>query len=152
MSINNPIFIGFGKLEDLMRAPMKEPSRILYLDTCIESLPSSIPHYRMQKFFVVAARIDGTSGPCNYWRMPTGMARDWGNGSNPEKDLLDAADKRTLAAASLLHGIVSGRGFEIAKALIATPKDYLFMDGTTELVRYDKAEDTYVLNGEYAWM
>lgn len=137
-------FVGMGKFEDLLDkftdplGQMASPE--LLLTTCIETLPSGHPSIRLKKFSVVAAIVDG--GVCYYWRYAIGSVDDWGEVSRGK---IDAAQGLVDKACELLTQYATAvRQFRVIKALVATPKDYNFLDGDTELIRYDKEAKTFV--------
>lgn len=140
-------YVGMGTLDDLLDIKSLEPPQIM-LNTCIESLPSAHPSIRFKKFSVIASRLDGNL--CYYWRYHTGSVDDWGHGNSDEK--LEAAQQRTCDAFDILKSYIEKpRGLTVIKALVATPKNLVFLDGTTDLIRYDKEKDTYIGTAASDW-
>lgn len=134
--MNTQFFIGMHKFEDLLDLP--GDSRLM-LTTVNEVQRGAHPTLEFQKFSIIAARLDNTAGVCYYWRFHTGTVHSQFSDAKH-----DAAVKRTHAALSLLTDYAYHVcGFRITKAVIATPKDYTFLDGSTDLIVYDKGADTY---------
>lgn len=141
--MNAPIFIGYATLEKLLET---HAGSTIYFSKCIETNPSDVAPFRRLEFYLVAAVVP-ENGTVHYWRFKTGAALQHGRDID-EKTV--AAEARTKDAFDLLWYEINVfdrfyPGKRARSALVAFPKDYKYIDGDTDLIRYVEATDTYTL-------
>jgi hypothetical protein len=132
-----PLFIGFSRLENWFKAI--NPAQPVFADLAVESehINGTIPSV-LEKYTVMVAQ-PGESDLVYYCRLVVAEETIiMANARGPKhKD-------RASQALEVVQGWLRDQGLTVHEAVIAAPKDLLFMDGWANFLAVDKKTQQYV--------
>lgn len=135
----NGNFMAYGKLEELLAIPLNylESTNVIFVTKELEAITRGA--ISNCTFRIVVQRLDEQNN-VHIWRMTTGRAQLIYDNENEDST---KADERTESALEAIESYLSENGFEIHHASAGKPKDLILMDGTTEILRYNKEANRF---------
>jgi hypothetical protein len=144
--VTNPaFFVGYSQFEDFFEAFQKGPITeypVIYLESMVESQPSSIPGVAMLTNLIIASALLGDRAI--YWRFRTGGS----NSAALDQASANANFDRTEAALGLLKQHAEQQGFKVHRACVTMPLGLAPAYGDTRLLKYSKESDSFELNAQ----
>ena len=131
-------FVGFATLEGWIEAV--DRSRPVMTLRLVEPGPSS-GGIQVDELLVVCQQVD-TNGSVLYCRLrAASLTRCYGEPFDPDWQQRQTAWETLWDA---VERTLTDWGFTIQRATVAWPKGYVFLQGRSEAIRFDRASKTYL--------
>jgi len=131
------VFVGIATLEEFAAAV--DPARPLLAMPLVESGPEH-GGIRVDDLLVVCQQVDA-DGSVLYCRLrAASLTRCFGEPFDPDWQERETAWRSLW---DVVEAILRERGFTFRRATVAHPKGYVFLQGRSESIRFDKASKTY---------
>ncbi|MFL6600764.1 MAG: hypothetical protein ACJ8R9_05480 [Steroidobacteraceae bacterium] len=140
MTDRTPFYVGFATLEELIATHQTELP--IYLAAPTETHTTDTVGFSYRHTYLLVSDIQ--QGVCRYWRMPLGRVSEH-CGESMEPELSRKILERALQTEAEVRKVLRARlQCEPQAAVVAFPRDLRYLDGTTNLLRYDPSSSRYI--------
>jgi hypothetical protein len=134
-------FVGIANLSDLLDS--HKPGEPLYAVVLEQTVAASrAMGVQGREYILVVTDIEDSVA--RYWRFRVGYSQ-WVGNTELSKGATEEAFDRGESLLECIEHLATEQGISIIRGTVAMPKDYVYLYGRTNKVRFVKDENKYIL-------